>query len=147
MELWELNLRDGMSQHGMNNLESWNKRLRGWVDEWKNVVEGVDGVRMAKQKMNLDEVVIEILLRESELKFEAKLEYFTEDDRFGLKLSAIESYSSKFPDFTPHTVKEKIMDIENREKGFVLQALNNRFLNFLDWFQNRESQFQKQKDS
>lgn len=148
MDDWETNLRDGMSPFGMNNLKALNKDLEKWIDEWIKVVSNIDGIIIAKRELghfypNPNATRLSIRTENDGspgniLKFEAMLEFITnEDGRLALSISAIEKYSPDFPKVFPNWVEEEITDIEIREKGFVLEVLNIRFLKFLKWSKTR----------
>lgn len=138
MDAWEMNLRDGMSRFGMNDLNYWNKNLTEWTEEWLKVVESVDGIALVKKSKNADEIEISVKLKESDLKFEGRLKFYTRESQFALKISTIEKYTKNFPEFFPQWVDEELNEIEIREREFVLENLNFRFRKFLEWFENRE---------
>ena len=150
MEKWEMNLRDGFSQFGMNNLDSMNKYLRDWTKNWISVLNTIEGVGIAKLTTNHIEIYIdiEVKMKGSDLQFKVHVIFKMIDKDVTLNISNICKYDHVFrdfsPDFEPQWEEENFIGIEIREKGFVLQLLNNRILAYLQWFQKREEYFKDQ---
>jgi len=151
MEDWEINLRDGFSQFGMNNLESMNKGLYDWTKNWISVLNTIEGVGIAKLSRNHIEnyIDIEVKMKGSDLQFKAHVIFTMVDKDVTLNISNICKYdfvSRNFsPDFEPQWEEENLIGIEIREKGFVLQLLNNRILEYLQWFMIRNEHFENQR--
>jgi len=150
MEEWEMNLRDGFSQFGMNNLESMNKGLYDWTKNWISVLNTIEGVGIAKRtRNNLENYIdIEVKMKGSDLQFKAHVIFKMIDKDVTLNISNICKYdfvSRDFsPDFEPQWEEENFIGIEIREKSFVLELLNIRILAYLQWFQKREEYFKDQ---
>jgi len=150
MEEWEMNLRDGFSQFGMNNLESMNKGLYDWTKNWISVLNTIEGVGIAKLIFDHKENFIDIAvkMKGSDLQFKAHVIFKMIDKDVTLNISNICKYdfvSRDFsPDFEPQWEEENFIGIEIREKSFVLELLNIRILAYLQWFQKREEYFKDQ---
>jgi hypothetical protein len=148
MEEREINLKDGLSQLGMCDLEKLRNNLFAWTKEWLKAFGSAEGVTGRKSIIDYfrNRMIITIHLKETISPFQAELYYRMEGNQVVLNINVFQKNKrifedlnyddgevfSVFKDFEAQWEDEDIYEFEIREKGYTLELLNKRFFNYLN---------------